>query len=97
MPRSFNDKTLKEVIQDMLRSTGMDRRYTELDVEEVYRRYVGEYITRKTRSARMREKTLYLRIDSSPVKEELLFRKTQLLAHINEHFGRVVVEDIHIS
>jgi len=96
MARAFNDKTLKQVIAEMLRASGMEKRYTELDIEEYYRQLVGEYISRKTREVKLREKTLVLRIESGPVKEEISYQKSRLLASINEHFGKVIVEEIHI-
>jgi predicted nucleic acid-binding Zn ribbon protein len=96
MARAFNDKTLKQVIAEMLRASGMEKRYTELDIEEHYRQLVGEYISRKTREVKLREKTLVLRIESGPIKEEISYQKSRILASINEHFGKVIVEDVQI-
>jgi len=96
MRRNFSDKSLKDVISDMLRQSGMERKFTELDVEHHYREVAGEYVSKKTREVRLRDKTLILRIESGPIKEELSYQKTTLLSAINERLGRVVVEEIQI-
>lgn len=96
MKRAFSDKSLKEVITEMLRQNGLENKFTELDIEQHYRAVVGDYISRKTREARLRGKTLVVRIESGPVKEELNFQKTALIAAINERIGRAVIDEIQI-
>lgn len=94
--RLFSESSLKQLIGEMLRNAGMDKKYLELEVEQAYRELVGPVISRKTREVRLREKTLLLVLDSSVVREELSHQKTALIRAINERFGQVLVEAVEV-
>jgi predicted nucleic acid-binding Zn ribbon protein len=94
--RLFNDSSLKQLIGEMLKASGMERKYTELDIAEAYRQAVGAFISRKTREIKVREKTLVIYLDSGALKEELTHQKTILIKTINERIGKVVIEQIDI-
>jgi len=80
----------------MLRVSGMDKKYNELDVAQFYLEFVGPYIAKKTREVKVKDRTLVLYLDSGTLKEELSIQKTRIIAAINERFGKVVIEDVQI-
>lgn len=80
----------------MLRGSGLDRKFQDLEVIRCYRESVGEVIWKKTREAFVRERTLVLKMDSGPVKQELSFRKSQLISLINEMLNKQVIDQVDI-
>ncbi|MFM7235006.1 MAG: DUF721 domain-containing protein [Flavobacteriales bacterium] len=94
--RKYTDSPLKELITDILRRNGWEDRYREMEVLRCYREVVGEIIWKKTRESRLNGKTLVLKMDSGPLKQELSYQKTKLLDAINELMGRAEVEKVEV-
>ena len=94
--RKNNDLPLKDVIRIMLERSGMDKKYNELEIIDVYHKVVGNVISKRTVDVKLRDRTLILKIDTGVVKAELSLSKTKLKDLINESFGTIVVEEIEI-
>jgi predicted nucleic acid-binding Zn ribbon protein len=94
--RKYTDNPLKELISDVLRRNGWEHRYQEMEVLRCYREVVGEVIWKKTRESRLHDKTLVLKMDSGPLKQELSYQKTKLMDSINELLGNTVVEKLEV-
>jgi predicted nucleic acid-binding Zn ribbon protein len=94
--RKYTDQSLKVLINEMLKNSGMDKKYSELEVAKCYREVVGELIAKKTLDVRMRNKTLIIKLDSGPLKEELAHSKRRIVGLVNERMGAVVVEEVEI-
>lgn len=80
----------------MLKNSNMDRRYSELEVARCYQEVVGELIAKKTIDIKVRNKTLVIRLDSGPLKEELAHQKRKIVGLVNEKMGAAVIEDLEV-
>jgi predicted nucleic acid-binding Zn ribbon protein len=94
--RKYTDNPLKDLISDILRRNGWEQRYQEMEVLRCYREVVGEVIWKKTRESRLHGKTLVLKMDSGPLKQELAYQKTKLMDSINEIMGGNAVEKLEV-
>ena len=94
--RKYTDQSLKTLISEMLKKSGMEKKFNELEVARCYNEVVGEVIARKTRSIYMREKTLIVRMDSGVMKQELSFQKTRIVNLVNEKLGFPFVEQMEV-
>lgn len=94
--RTYTDNPLKNLIADILRRNGWEDRYQEMEVLRCYREVVGEVIWKKTRECRLHGKTLVLKMDSGPLKQELTYQKTKLLDAINDLLGNDFVEKLEV-
>ena len=92
-------KTMKldEVVDLALKQLGLDRRYRECEVTEVWPEVVGKMIASKTKSLRMVEGKLFVCFTSAVVKNELLMVKEGLIEALNARVGENVVKDIIIK
>lgn len=94
--RTYTDNPLKEIIADILRRNGWEQRYREMEVLRCYREVVGEVIWKKTRESKLHGKTLVLKIDSGPLKQELSYQKTKILDAINDLMETPAVEKVEV-
>ena len=94
--RKYTDNSLKSIIQEMLRKSGMDKKYTELEIVSCYHKVMGQLISSKTHYVKVRDKTLILKLDSGVLKEELSYNKTRIAQLINEKMGGPVIESVEI-
>jgi Dna[CI] antecedent, DciA len=94
--RKYSDQSIKTLIEEMLRNTGMKKKYTELEVIACYNRTVGSYIQKNTREIRMKDSTLIVKLDSGVLKQEMSAAKTKLIDSMNQELGFRLIEEIEI-
>ncbi|AYL97657.1 DUF721 domain-containing protein [Mucilaginibacter celer] len=92
--RKTNDKTLKEAIEQMLNVYKIKRRFDETGVVNFWPELVGKSVANRTKEIFVRDKKLFLRIESSVIKHELALMHTQIIQKINEEAKSVLVEEI---
>lgn len=92
--RKANDKTLKEAIEQMLNVYKLKRKYDETGIVASWPDLVGKYIANRTKELFVRDKKLFLRLESSVVKNELMMIRSQIIQKVNEEAGTVLIEDV---
>lgn len=92
--RKTNDKPLKEAIEQMLNVYKIKRRYDETAVVAAWPELVGKSVANRTKELFIRDRKLFLRIESSVIKNELMMIRTQIIDKINEEAKGVLVTEI---
>ncbi|QEC77589.1 DUF721 domain-containing protein [Mucilaginibacter ginsenosidivorax] len=92
--RKTNDKSLKEAIEQMLNVYKIKRRYDETGVVAAWPELVGKSVANRTKELFIRDKKLFLRIESSVIKHELMLMRSQIIDKINAEAKGVLVEEI---
>lgn len=97
MERKSNSANMKTLIDKLIRSYGLESKMQELDVMSEWENIVGKMIARHTKDIQIRNKVLYITLDSAPLKHELLMSKTRIIELVNEKSGKQLVEDVFIK
>ena len=92
--RKTNDKTLKEAIEQMLQVYKIKRRFDETGIIAAWPDLVGKSVANRTKELFIRDKKLFLRIESSVIKNELTMMRTQIIDKINNEANGILVEEI---
>jgi predicted nucleic acid-binding Zn ribbon protein len=92
--RKTNDKPLKEAIEQMLNVYKIKRRYDETAVVAAWPELVGKSVANRTKELFIRDRKLFLRIESSVIKNELMMIRTQIIDKINEEAKGILVTEI---
>jgi predicted nucleic acid-binding Zn ribbon protein len=92
--RKANDKSLKEAIEQMLQVYKIKRKYDETSVVAHWPDLVGKSVANRTKDLFIHDKKLFLRIESSVIKNELMLMRTQIISKINEEAKGVLIEEI---
>lgn len=92
--RKTNDKTLKEAIEQMLNVYKIKRRFDETGIVTAWPDLVGKSVANRTKELFVRDKKLFLRIESSVIKNELMLMRSQIIEKINNEAKSVLVEEI---
>lgn len=91
-----NDITLKEAIEKMLDVYKLRRKFDETALLAAWPQLMGKAIANRTKQLYIRDKKLFVRVESSVIKHELLLMRTQIIGRMNEHVGQVVIEELVI-
>ena len=92
--RKTNDKTLKEAIDQMLQVYKIKKRFDEAGIIAHWPQLVGKSVANRTKELYIHDKKLFLRIESSVIKNELMLMRTQIINKINEEAKAALVEEI---
>ena len=86
MPGS-NDKPLKNVIATLLESQGLKDKMYEAKLTEQWSDIVGSMIAKHTSRFYIRKRVIFIKLDSAPLKQELMYSDKKLLKLINDALG----------
>jgi hypothetical protein len=89
-----NDKSLKEAIEQMLQVYKIKRKYDETGIKASWPELVGKSVANRTKEIYIHDKKLFLRIESSVIKNELLLMRAQIIDKINNEAKGILVEEI---
>ena len=93
MERS-NIKKLSEVIEDYLKKSPVGGKLQEVAIMNSWEDAVGKTIARHTTSLQVRQRKLYVKLNSSVVRNELLMIKDELVRGLNDRAGGKVIDEI---
>jgi predicted nucleic acid-binding Zn ribbon protein len=92
--RNSNETPLSEVIDKLLRAYRLDGKMKELDVIEAWPEMMGIAVANRTKEITIRNKVLYLTMDSSVMRDELSYGKQIIVQRINEKAGFEMIIDV---
>jgi len=92
--RKTNDKSLKEAIEQMLNVYKIKRKFEETSIVAVWPELVGKSVANRTKELYISNKKLFLRIESSVIKNELMMMRSQIIGKINDKAKEILVEEI---
>ncbi len=87
---------IKEVISQILKNQHLDHKMLESRVVRSWEKVIGRTVARATTQIFMHQGTLYVSINSSVMRNELLMLKDKIMNALNQEVGHVVVTAIVI-
>ena len=85
--RTANQSTVGEVIDKLMKAYRLDGKLKEMDVIEAWGDMMGIAVANRTKSIQIRNKTLFLTMDSAVMRDELSYGKSIIIQRINEKAG----------
>lgn len=85
------------LIQHFLREEGLETPYNEYRLIQAWPEVMGQGIANLTSSLQIRGGVLYIRLQSSVLRQELMASRRQLAQRLNEFVGAQVIENIIFS
>jgi len=92
--RKANDKSLKEAIEQMLQVYKIKRRFEETGILAAWPELVGKSVANRTKEIYIHDKKMFLRIESSVIKNELMLMRSQIIDKVNDRANEILVEEI---
>lgn len=89
-----NDKSLKEAIEQMLQVYKLRRKFDETALVLAWPDIMGKSVANRTKDIFIRERKLFVRIESAVIKNEMVLMRSNIIDRMNERMGRKVIEEI---
>jgi len=80
-------KNMREAIDSYLKANGLDEVYREKQILAKWESLVGKPIALRTDYVTIKEKTLYVEMNSAVMRDELFKHKEKLISIINKEAG----------
>ncbi|WP_310099983.1 DUF721 domain-containing protein [Algoriphagus sp. 4150] len=85
---------LESAFNDLLKAYRLEGKFREKSLVHDWPDLVGKTIADRTTSVFVRDKKLFVKLSSGPIKKELLMNKSKVLVLIDERYGTGVIEDL---
>jgi predicted nucleic acid-binding Zn ribbon protein len=86
--------TLAEAVNDYLKEMKLDGKLSEVSVINSWQEIVGRAISSRTTKIYIKDHVLYVHLQSSVVRNELLMLREELREKLNQRAGSEVVKEI---
>ncbi|MBR5832143.1 MAG: DUF721 domain-containing protein [Bacteroidales bacterium] len=94
MKKDSNEHTLQDLMKQMFKDCDMIDKVNEMDVIKTYRSVVGDLISKLTQDIKLSDKTLYVKLTSAALRNELSYKKQDLITRINTELNSEVITSI---
>jgi predicted nucleic acid-binding Zn ribbon protein len=92
-----NEQSIKEVIQDLLKTYRLDGRINELKLIGSWEKVMGKTIAKHTTDIYIKKKQLFVKLDSAALRQELSYAREKILKMMNDEAGIKVIDEIIFS
>ncbi|MDQ7947696.1 MAG: DUF721 domain-containing protein [Pedobacter sp.] len=92
--RKPNDITLKEAITKMLSVYRLRGKFDETGIVAMWPELMGTAVANRTTQIYVNQQKLFVRIESSVIKNELLMVRSGIIQKLNERAGNEVIKEI---
>jgi predicted nucleic acid-binding Zn ribbon protein len=93
-PRKKDATPLADAFQDLLKSYRLEETFQEKLLIASWPTLMGKTIADRTGNLYIKDKKLFVKITSGPLKKELQLNKSKVMALIESEVGKGVVEEI---
>jgi predicted nucleic acid-binding Zn ribbon protein len=95
--RKSNTQKISEIVDEYLKSSGLNHKLKKARIINHWEDMVGRAVAKRTTSIYIRKKTLFVSLNSSVVKNELLMMRQQIIDALNKYAGEIIIEKIVIK
>ncbi|MBL7814273.1 MAG: DUF721 domain-containing protein [Saprospiraceae bacterium] len=95
--RKTNDEPLADVLQQMVRAFKLGDNLNKTKIENLWEEKMGRTIATYTRELRVRDKILYVRIESASLRSELHMGREKIRQMLNNEIGEEFLKEVIIS
>lgn len=94
MIKRKNEYSLKEVLDQLVKAYGLEGKLLETRIINSWEKVVGGILARHTTHLTIKNRILYVSLDSSVLRNELSMARSKLVDSLNKEVGQKVIEDI---
>lgn len=89
-----NEHSLKEAIDHLLKAYKLDDKMAEKRLIASWDSVMGAMIAKHTKDLSIRNKQLFVTLDSSALRNELSMAKTKIIKMLNDEVGQEVITEV---
>ena len=92
-----NEILLKDALAAFLKDNNLESKLQETRVINAWEEVVGKLIARHTDQMQIKDRVLYIKVDSAALREELSYQRSKLVKSLNKTAGVEAIDDIRFT
>ncbi|MFT4599852.1 MAG: putative nucleic acid-binding Zn ribbon protein [Arenicella sp.] len=88
---------MKTSVQSFLQAMGIDAKMHEASVLAKWEEIMGSAVAKRTEKKYIRNRTLYLHMNSSVMRDELMQQRSKIVEKINQVSGIPIIDAVHLT
>lgn len=92
--KKSNEQTLGEAIRELINTYRIKGKLDEVKLIGSWEKVTGKLIMKYTRDIYIKNRKLYIRIDSPALKNELMYSRSHMVDSLNREAGSTVIDEI---
>jgi len=96
MKRKNNNETVEKLFETILKQNGIWQKFLEHKIINNWKDIVGVKIAKSTTKIDISGRKLYLQVDSSVLRNELLMLRSNIIDLVNSKAGENIIDDVII-
>jgi hypothetical protein len=97
MDNEYNTKQLSEVLKIFKNKKNLSKGLNQVEVKRAWDEQMGPAIQKYTTQLNFDKGTLYVRLSSSVLREELSYGKAKIISNLNESLGDELVKKLVLT
>ena len=93
----MSNSEIKNLLNIFLKKNKLEKGLLDLEVKKVWYELMENGVSNYTTDVTLKNKTLYIKLSSPALKEELSYGKEKLVNLINERFKKTIVQKIILN
>lgn len=89
-----NEVSISEAIKMFMKEYGMEERVLQSVAIDTWDKQMGAYLSKYTEKIYVKNRIMYVKLNSPALKKELSFGKNKIVTHINEDMGEEFIQDL---
>lgn len=89
-----HDHSLKDVFKELVKSYKWEDKLDEVKLVNSWETIVGKMIADHTTHMTVKKKVLYIKLDSSVIRNELMMARSKIVEAINKEMGADVINEL---
>ena len=94
MKRNFDTKSLKSVLNNLIDKSSLKSGLNNVKVQSLWKKTMGVNVNSYTTEIHLKNKTLYVSLSSSVLRQELSYGKQKIIDLINDEIGSKIINKI---
>lgn len=94
MGRKDEHQSLKQALQEFIKTNKLQKGIDEISVREVWKSCMGPGVSKYTTAVQLKGSTLYVSLSSSVLREELSHGRSKIIAILNEELGKDLISTL---
>ncbi|WP_339889125.1 DUF721 domain-containing protein [uncultured Flavobacterium sp.] len=95
MAKRFNEESsMEDILKKFIQVNKLDSGMDKIDVEQAWKNLMGNGVNNYTEEVLLKRETLYVKLSSAVLRNELSYGKDKIIKMINEELGKEVVKSL---
>lgn len=94
MSKRDNTQKLSSIINKVINKNNLRHKIDQLSIIDIWRDIIGENIQKYVKEEKVKDYTLYIKLKSSVVRNEISYNKSRIIEKINKKIGKQAIKEI---